>query len=498
MFSDSNYVWMANEKGLYKFNNLAIKNYDKEFNINILKVSTEEDSVLFEGSFYEYRDSVPYLTINQADNLKPELTYQNNKVVFEYAALFYEEENKSEYSYRLIGATDKWSKWTTETKFPFTNLSPGDYRFEIRARNIYGTISNITTYEFTILPPWYMTIWAYILFFFAAVGLVWLIVKLNIRRLQLDKIKLEGIIDERTTEIRMKNLVLEQQKEEITAQRDEIEIQKNQVTLQKDQIEEQKKNITDSILYASKIQEALLPPESVLNELLPEHFILWKPRDIVSGDFYWASKKNNKTILVAADCTGHGVPGAFMSMLGISYLNEIMNKFEDIRANEILNELKASVKTALRQTGKINETKDGMDMSLCMMDFDTMEMEFAGAYNSLLLIRDGEVIKYEADRMPIGIYIKERDSFTNHLIEMKKGDNFYIHSDGFVDQFGGEKGHKLMSKRFKELLLEHHKKPAAEQKAALETFLINWLSHKNEYGASYDQLDDIMVIGITI
>jgi len=497
LYHDGDFIWVSNDKGLYKFDKTTKKDYNKSFNINIFKVSTEVDT-LFEGTFYEQRESNVFILLKQSEHLKPELTYENNNIVFECSAMFYEQEDKMEYSYRLIGATDKWSNWTNESKKSYTNLAPKHYRFEIRARNIYGAVSNINSYEFSVLPPWYMTNWAYFLFICTAVLFVWLIVKLNIRRLQLDKIKLEGIIDERTAEIRQKNVVLEQQKEEITAQRDEIEIQKDKVTLQKDQIEEQKKNITDSILYASKIQIALLPPEPVLDELLPEHFILWKPRDIVSGDFYWTSKKNNKTVLVAADCTGHGVPGAFMSMLGISYLNEIMNKFEDIRAGQILDELKASVKTALRQTGKDHETKDGMDMALCIFDFDAMQMEYAGAYNSLLLIRDNEVFKFDADRMPIGIYIKERDNFKNHVIEMKKGDNFYIHSDGYVDQFGGDKGNKLMTRKFKELLLENHKKPSIEQKIALEEFLIEWTSHKNEIGETYKQLDDILIIGVKI
>jgi serine phosphatase RsbU (regulator of sigma subunit) len=364
--------------------------------------------------------------------------------------------------------------------------------------NIYGTISEVTSYEFTVLPPWYMTIFAYICFGLLAIVLVWLIVKLNIKRLQMEKERLEVIVEERTTEIRLKNVELEQQKEEIMAQRDEIEEQRDRVTLQKEQIEEQKKNITDSIHYASRIQEALLPPESYLKELIPDHFILFKPRDIVSGDFYWSSRKNNKSVIVAADCTGHGVPGAFMSMLGIAFLNEIINKFENLTASQILDELRANVKKALRQTGKDNEAKDGMDMALCIIDYENMVLEYAGAYNSLIMIRNNEVIKYEADRMPIGIYHKEKSGFTNNVIEMKKGDNFYIHSDGYIDQFGGDLGGKLMSKRFKELLLQHHQKPVLVQKKVLEEFLEHWLSFKNSIGETYKQIDDILIIGIKV
>ena len=505
MYDDGDNFWIANEKGLYKFDKTIKKDYNQPYNLNFMKVTTTDDSLLFAGTFYEIKDSIVYLSLKQIDKLKPTLSFKDNQLTFEYSALYYEQEENTEYSYRLIGLNDKWSKWAKETKFPFTNLSPGDYRFEVKAKNIYGTESNITSYEFTILPPWYMTFWARTLFVIAAIFLIWLIVRLNVRRLRKDKERLERIVEERTVEIRMKNVELEQQKEEILAQRDEIEAQRDHVVEQKDQIEiqhnmilEQTKSITDSIHYASRIQEALLPPEEVLKEVLPEHFILYRPRDIVSGDFYWASTKNNRTIIVAADCTGHGVPGAFMSMLGISFLNEIINKFEHLHANQILNELKDSVKKSLRQTGKDNEAKDGMDMALCILDFETMQMEFSGAYNSLLLIRNNELLKYEADRMPVGIYVKDRGSFTNHIIDMKEGDNFYIFSDGYPDQFGGATGSKLMIKRFKKLLLENHQKSAKQQKETLENYLNEWQAYKDEDGKKYRQLDDILVIGMKV
>jgi len=504
MYDDGDYFWIGNEKGLFKFNKISKTNYNEPFNVNIFSISTE-DSILFSGTFYETKDSVVYITLHQNEKLKPKLAYKNNQVTFEYASLFYDKEENTEYSFRLIGASEKWSKWTKETKFTYTNLSPNTYLFEIRARNIYGTISKIGSYEFTVLPPWYMTKWALALFFIAAIGFVWLIVRLNTRRLKKDKERLEKIVKARTAEIRQKNVELETQKEEISAQRDEIEAQRDYVIQQKEQIEEQhdkileqKKNITDSILYASRIQEALLPPRTLLSEMMPEHFILFKPRDIVSGDFYWASKKNSKTIVVAGDCTGHGVPGAFMSMLGISYLNELVSKAENLHANQILNDLKENIKRSLRQTGKDNEAKDGMDMALCIIDSEKMQMEFAGAFNSLLLIRDNQIIKYEADRMPVGIYVKDRGSFTNHLIDMQPGDNYYMFSDGYIDQFGGERGTKLMTKRFKDLLLKNHKKPAEEQRKALDDFLTYWQSFTNEEGETYKQLDDILVIGLRI
>ncbi len=501
VFPEENYVWIANENGLFKFNKQVSKNYKQPFNTVISRVSTKNDSILFAG-YYKSDKNVSYI---QSPSEIPELLFKNNEITFEYSAAFYEHEEQTQYSYRLIGYNENWSKWTTETKFPYTNLHEGDYIFEVKAKNIYGTESSTASYKLSILSPWYRTIWAYISYFIAAALFVWFMVVINTRRLKRDKELLEKIVDERTKEIRMKNVELEQQKEEIQAQRDEIEEQrdfvieqKDQITEQHDKIAEQQKNIMSSIQYASRIQEAILPPGELLDELLDEHFVLFKPRDIVSGDFYWATRKENKAIIVAADCTGHGVPGAFMSMLGVSFLNEIVNKLDNMHANLVLNELRDNVKNSLRQTGKENEAKDGMDIALCIIDYDKMQLEYSGAFNSLFLIRDNELIKYEADRMPIGIYIKEKESFTNHIVDLKKGDNFYIFSDGYVDQFGGERGSKLMVKRFRELLMKNHQKPAYEQKAALEIFLDEWQSHIDEKGNTYKQIDDILVIGMKV
>jgi len=260
---------------------------------------------------------------------------------------------------------------------------------------------------------------------------------------------------------------------------------------QQEKILEQKKNITKSIEYASRIQNAVLPAIDLVNYVLPENFIIFKPRDIVSGDFYWMSEKDNKAIIAAADCTGHGVPGAFMSMLGISFLNDIVNKQAVLRADEILNQLRESVKITLSQTGKEGEAKDGMDMALCILDFENYTMQYAGAYNPLYLYRNNELIETKADKMPISIYVKEKESFTNHELKMEVGDTYYIFSDGYVDQFGGDKGHKFKSSNMKQLLLEIHSKPMDEQKEVLNNTFESWKGHE-------DQVDDILVMGFRI
>ncbi len=221
---------------------------------------------------------------------------------------------------------------------------------------------------------------------------------------------------------------------------------------------------------------------------MPEHFILFKPRDIVSGDFYWTTRKENKLIIAAADCTGHGVPGAFMSMLGIASLSEIVNKNREEKASEILNKLRDNVKATLSQTSEANSAKDGMDIALCVIDYDTMTIQYAGAYNPLIIIRDNGMIQYKADRMPIGVYLREKDSFTNHEIEVKKNDIIYMYSDGYVDQFGGEKGQKFSSKKFKELLLEIHNEPLIKQEELLNDKFFEWKGQSN-------QIDDVLVFG---
>ncbi|MFW5752308.1 MAG: tetratricopeptide repeat protein, partial [bacterium] len=218
------------------------------------------------------------------------------------------------------------------------------------------------------------------------------------------------------------NVLLAEQKNEIETQRDEIQAQRDIAERQRDQILLQKKEITDSIMYASRIQRAILPPEEFRNEILPDHFILNKPRDIVSGDFYWMAQKNNKVIVVAADCTGHGVPGAFMSMLGVTLLNEIVSKEDDPRAGILLNQLKQQVIHSLHQTGREGESKDGMDIALIVIDNENNQVEFAGAYNPLYIIRDDELMEMKADRMPIGIHMEDDVTFKSSSSEIKKGD----------------------------------------------------------------------------
>lgn len=272
-----------------------------------------------------------------------------------------------------------------------------------------------------------------------------------------------------------------------------LEQKNEEISLQRDHIFQQNKEITDSIAYASRIQNALLPPPELIEKIIPNSFVLFKPRDIVSGDYYWLSQKGNKIIAVTADCTGHGVPGAFMSMLGISFLNEIVNlsNEDELKADIILNDMRSLVISSLRQTGNVGESRDGMDMTLCIIDYDKMEVNYAGAYNPLYIVRNCELIEYKPDKMPIGIHIKKSENFTSQNIPLKKGDILYTFSDGYVDQFGGPDDSKFRKKNFKELLLEICSENMQKQKEILDRTIVEWMD-------GYEQIDDILVSGIKI
>lgn len=280
-----------------------------------------------------------------------------------------------------------------------------------------------------------------------------------------------------------------------------LEISNEQIKKQRDEIAEKNKHITASIVYAERIQKALLPPQEIIKHALTDFFIIYRPRDIVSGDFYWSKKVGDYTCIVAADCTGHGVPGAFVSMLGVAFLNEIVNKTHTPVASNILNDLRTQIKTSLQNVdSEGNKPKDGMDMALCIVNRKEMKMQYAGAMNPLYAFKrevDSQTNqeKYtfnetKADKNPIGAFLVEKP-FTNHVIDVEEGDLFYIFSDGYIDQIGGPKEKRFLSKRFKKILGEISDKPMKEQKQVLEEQFNNW--KKN-----YEQMDDVLVMGIKI
>ncbi len=453
LYQDNKALWAGGTFDLVKITNIDQVSKPALVRCFINDIIINNQDTLFDGYYYNSEHNI---IETQDKNLKPILDYSSRNLTFFFSGIAQKLEAKPVYKWKLEGYDEKWEDWTNKTEVRYTNLQEGDYTFIVEAKDIYGNISKKATYSFTVRPPWHRTIWAYIAYILFFIAFVWGAIEFSTR-------SLKKIIREATAEIRS----------------------------QKDDIEEKNKDIMSSIRYAQRIQEAVSPQKKQMDKIFPEHFVLWKPRDIVSGDFYWMMQKDGKTIIAAADCTGHGVPGAFMSIMGISFLNEIANNKNVKTAAEALNQLRTNVITSLNQEGAETDTKDGMDISLCVYDHENMMMQFAGAYNPLYMIREGELSIIKADRMPIGIHDRDKTPFTNMEFSMHKGDIYYILSDGYIDQFGGPKGKKFMTKRFKQLIIDIHEKPMEEQKEILWHTILEWRGE-------IEQIDDIIIIGIKI
>ncbi len=257
-------------------------------------------------------------------------------------------------------------------------------------------------------------------------------------------------------------------------------------------VEEKTIKITDSINYAKRIQQAILPTNEVIKSVLPESFVFFQPKDIVSGDFYWMHTINDhEVLLAAADCTGHGVPGALMSMMGYNLLEQVVKEHLIDQPAKVLDELSKLIIESLKQTNSLGSNKEGMDIALCKINFKNYELQYAGAHNSLYLIRNAELLETKADRRSLGITMSNASPFSNHKVKLEKGDCLYVFSDGYVDQFGGSKNEKFYYQPFQELLKKIHLQPMEEQRKVLEKVMSEWKG-------SREQIDDLLVIGIRI
>jgi serine phosphatase RsbU (regulator of sigma subunit) len=290
------------------------------------------------------------------------------------------------------------------------------------------------------------------------------------------------------SDLRTNERILEQKVEERTA---EVVRQKQEIELQKAKIEVLFNHVTDSIRYAKRLQDAILPPDQVLKKLLPDSFVYYKPKDIVSGDFYWVEKVQNKILFATVDCTGHGVPGAIMSIVAHNQLKQAIAKSDSLQPSKILDALSKGVQDALHQNEEGASTKDGMDMTLCAYESATKTLEVAGAFNPMYLIRDGELQEIKGNKFPVGVFLGENKTFTNHKIALQSGDFIYVFSDGYADQFGGPKGKKFMVNQFRQLLMSIHKRPVEEQKQILDKTIEDWKGPE-------EQVDDILVMGVRI
>ncbi len=471
-------TWIGGDDGLARFDHQKNKDIDRPYSTLIRTVKAGQDSLLFGGSF-----GYPAGFSSEQTSF-PVLTYHQNDIKFEFAAAYYEKPEQLAFSYQLVGYDKNWSKWGPERNAIYTNLSAGEYRFLARSRNVYGTESISQPYVFSVLPPWYLTIWAIIGYVILAGGAFYGGIKLNAKRLEREKQALEVIVRQRTRE----------------------------VVEQKEVIEEKNKSITASINYARRIQEAILPSDEEMDRHLPEHFILNMPRDIVSGDFYWLkTTQDGKIVVAAADCTGHGVPGAFMSMIGAATLRQSVVEKGKNTAADILDDLNKEIQAVLQQNedhpasdnsgGSDEQTaryhlasdssvKDGMDIALCILDKTQQSLNFAGAYNPLYFFRDGALQIVKGDRFPVaGFSLKKNRSFSNHHFDLQPGDTFYIFSDGFADQFGGHDNKKFTYKRFQQILTDNQERSMKQQQEILHQAIEDWKK-------GHKQIDDILVIGI--
>jgi len=453
-FDNGGIAWLGGQDGVFRYDSRIKKNYDQEYYALVRKVmvSKGKDSTVFFGT---YSDDSGHVSAIQPERLKLNLPFSLNSLTFFYAAPDFEDEASTQYSYRLEGSDEQhsqWSEWKNETKAPYTFLHEGHYIFHVKARNIFGHESKEAVYEFTILSPWYRTVWAYIAYLLLFVGFVYSAITISTRSLR-------NIISERTAE----------------------------VVKQKEVIEMKNKDITDSINYAKRIQEAILPTRERFKSILPDSFILFKPKDIVSGDFYWMAEKNDMVFVAAGDCTGHGVPGAMVSVVCSNALNRAVKEFGIIEPGKILDKVRDLVIETFEKSEK-EDIKDGMDISLCTINTKTKEIKWSGANNPLWYIQGTDLKEITADKQPIGNSDNPKP-FTTHNINLNKGDEVYLFTDGYADQFGGPKGKKYKYKQLEQKVLEGRSLDMNTQRNNLNSSFEEWKG-------MLEQIDDVLIIGI--
>lgn len=447
-------VWFGSINGLSRYN----RKYDNP-NVTPPKIHLTSIRLAYQTvDWKKYTDSIDAST---GLPLNLELSHKNNHLTFDFQAFT---TNNVKYTFMLEGQDDDWSPLTTNTEANFSNITPGKtYTFKVKAVNSNGVWSNeIVAFKFTINPPWWQTWWFYTLA--VVIIIVGVFSFINYRTAQLAKEKkvLEEKVTERTAELKDAN-------------------NKLSVAFQ---------DIKDSINYAKKIQEAILPLDEEIQKALPNSFVLFKPRDVVSGDFYWFNKKDEKIFIAAVDCTGHGVPGAFMSMIGSSLLNEIVSKKGAHDAASILKKLHQGVRKSLKQDRDTYESKDGMDLALSVIDTAHNTLQYAGAKRPLFVFRNNNFEEIKADKQSIGgVEIQDDFQFTNHDFQLQKGDTFYMFTDGYVDQFGGENSKKFSTKRLRETLNEMQTLGLKDQGKKLDSIIENWRN-------TNEQVDDILIVGI--
>lgn len=470
-------LWFGTVKGITTFNPRfeKINYHEPSCSIKDIKISFEKIDL---GKFSAGIDSLTGLPQGL------ELPYSKNHVTFDFIGISQTNPSKVQYQFKLEGVDDDWVPPTNKNEVTYSSLQPGDYIFYLKAMNNDGFWNKEPlVFKFIVLPPWYRTWWFYSICVVVALISIYAWNSYKTAKLRADKLKLEKVVQIRTHELR--------------EEKEKVELINKEVIEQKAVIEHKNLEITDSIKYAKNIQEALLPAINGLQKDFPDSFVLYMPKDIVSGDFYWFNKREGKNYFAAVDCTGHGVPGAFMSIVGNSLLTEIISEQKVFQPAEILNNLHVGVKAALNQNKGEQERRDGMDLALCAINKETLVLEYAGANRPLWIYRADAADKAEIikpDKFPIGgmeFDFEEKRRFTPQTVQLKKGDCVYVFSDGYADQFGGPKGKKFMVANLQRALAEISGKPMKEQYDFLYKIFTEWRG-------AYEQVDDVLVIGVRV
>lgn len=454
LIDKENKIWIKTPEGIFIYNDGETSTNTKESITNITTLNLFYKPINWVEKNYEVD------VFGLPKNLI--LPYDENHLTFQFNGICLTAPSSVKFQFKLQGLDPDWSPVTNKLEATYSNIPPGTYTFLVRSCNNDGVWNTKPTeFSFTITPPFWKRMWFYLLITITTISAIYFYIKFRERKLHEENIQLEQKISERTQQL--KSAFIE--------------------------IEEKNKDIHDSIVYAKRIQEAILPAKELKHKLFPNAFVLYQPRDIVSGDFYWFTEKNGKRLIAAVDCTGHGVPGAFMSLIGSTILNEIVNVQGITKPSLILNKLRDQIIFSLKQSDGNN--KDGMDISLLCFDDERKTVEFAGANNPLWIIRNNECIEIKADKQPVGFSGTELKDFTNHFIQTLEGDNLFLFSDGFADQFGGLKGKKYKYSNFKALLISlYNNDPLKQEEMILNEFL-NWKG-------TLEQVDDVLIIGVKV
>jgi serine phosphatase RsbU (regulator of sigma subunit) len=491
-YTDENFdMWLTGPESAYRFDGKIKMKYNHHFPtyIKSIRPLKNTDSLFVYNVFGKSTET--YWT----------LPFSQNGLRFEFSAVDLTNKEKVKYRYWLQGQDTQWSEWSVETYKDFTNLPEGTYTLHVQAQNFYGFVGETASFTFRILAPWYRTWWTYLAYLVVGALLFIVLVRLNSRRLRKYNEYLGQLVTERTREIDMQKEEILAQAEELRQSNDEIMAQKEEMMAQRDALEQKNHEVMDSIAYGSRIQTAILPFNERIEKTLDEYFVLFQPRDVVSGDFYWFHDTNpseamaGKAIIVVADCTGHGVPGAFMSMIGNQILYEIVIQMHILEPDLILNTLHKEIRRTLRQYETDN--RDGMDIGIVVWDKAIRSLEFSGARNNLVYFVNNQMQIIKGDKKAIGGEQREEERiFTKNTISLPAHHEpftFYLHTDGFPDQFGGIENKKFGIQRMRELLASIQGQSMSEQEYTLLHTITQWKNDGRER-----QTDDILVWGVKV